>query len=132
VGSLIDTGIFIDAERGRVDLPGILSEFADGPAEIASVTAAELLHGANRADAAHQTKRREVVEGYLGSFRVVPLDLPVARTYGTLLAERSRIGRPIGAHDLIIAATALTLGYRVITRDARSFPDIPSLHVVLR
>jgi predicted nucleic acid-binding protein len=132
VGSLIDTGIFIDAERGRVDLPGILSEFADGPTEIASVTAAELLHGVHRADATRQAARRTVVEGYLTRFRSVPLDLSVARTYATLLAEQARIGRPIGAHDLIIAATALTLGHRVITRDSRSFPQIPGLQVVLR
>ena len=96
------------------------------------MTAAELLHGVHRAAAGHQSARQAVVEGFLARFRAVPLDLSVARTYGHLLAERGRIGRPIGAHDLIIAATALTLGYQVITRDARSFPEILQLQVVLR
>ena len=132
MGSLIDTGLFVAAERGQLDLGSTLAAFTGEPLEIASVTVAELLHGMYRADPARQPERRAVVEGILAKFPVVPLDLPIARTYGRLLADRSRIGRPMGSHDLIIAATAVTLGYRVITRDARSFPEIPELNVVLR
>jgi predicted nucleic acid-binding protein len=36
----------------------------------------------------------------------------------------------VGAHDLIIAATALSLGYAIATRDRRSFPKIRGLDVV--
>jgi len=37
--------------------------------------------------------------------------------------------RQIGAHDLMIGATAVALGYAVLTRDRRSFPSIPGLRV---
>jgi len=37
----------------------------------------------------------------------------------------------VGSHDLVIGATALAAGYRVATRDTRSFGKIPGLDVVL-
>jgi predicted nucleic acid-binding protein len=43
------------------------------------------------------------------------------------LAER---GTPIGAHDLIIAATAVALDSAVATRDTRSVPRIEGLRTV--
>jgi predicted nucleic acid-binding protein len=36
-------------------------------------------------------------------------------------------GKPVGADDLLIAAMALSRGDKIISRDARSFPNIPSL-----
>jgi predicted nucleic acid-binding protein len=36
----------------------------------------------------------------------------------------------VGAHDLLIGATALATGGRVATRDLRSFPRIPGLDLV--
>jgi predicted nucleic acid-binding protein len=36
----------------------------------------------------------------------------------------------VGAHDLIIAATAVALGFAVATRDRRSFPKISGLRVL--
>jgi predicted nucleic acid-binding protein len=48
------------------------------------------------------------------------------------MAERGSQGRPIAPHDLVIAATALTLGLRLLTRDARSFPTVTGLDVLLR
>jgi predicted nucleic acid-binding protein len=40
-------------------------------------------------------------------------------------------GTNVGPHDLLIGATAIAVGYRVATRDARSFGRIPGLDVVL-
>ncbi len=37
--------------------------------------------------------------------------------------------RGIGVHDAMIAATALAMGYRVATRDVRSFPKVSGLRV---
>jgi len=45
-------------------------------------------------------------------------------------ADLAAKGTAVGAHDLIIAATALWLDYRVATRDQRSFPKITGLDVV--
>ncbi len=70
---LIDTSVFIAAERGHLDLDAVLAAHGHESVALAAITASELLH---------------------------------------------------------IAATALGLGVRVATRDARSFPLIPGLALV--
>ena len=132
MGLLIDSTIFIAAERGRLDFERLSAEFANEAVELSAVTAAELLHGVYRADANHRPQREAMVEAVLARFPVRPFDLPVSRTYARLMAERAAQGRPIAPHDLIIAATAMTHGLRLVTRDARSFPTISALDVLLR
>jgi predicted nucleic acid-binding protein len=39
-------------------------------------------------------------------------------------------GNKVGANDLAIAATALTYGHDVMTKDLRSFPRVPGLKVL--
>jgi predicted nucleic acid-binding protein len=66
----------------------------------------------------------------LAAVSVIPFDLVVARVHARLWAQVASAGRPVGAHDLLIAATAIANGYRVATRDTRSFPNIPGLSLV--
>jgi predicted nucleic acid-binding protein len=58
---------------------------------------------------------------------VLPFDVVVARVHARLWAELAAKGVTGGAHDLLIAATALATGSTVATRDDRSFPRIPGL-----
>lgn len=60
---------------------------------------------------------------------VIAFDLRVARVHATLSADLGAKGTPVGAHDLIIAATAVSLGFSVATRERRSFPKIRGLDV---
>ena len=43
--------------------------------------------------------------------------------------QLSRTGQMIGANDLLIAATALTYGYDVMTHNVRDFEKVPGLDV---
>ncbi len=94
---------------------------------IASVTAAELLVGVELADARRRPRRKSFVEAVLSAVPVEPYDLNVARTHTVLLAHARRSGRPRGAHDLIIAATALSRGRSVISADPAGFEGLPGL-----
>ena len=60
---------------------------------------------------------------------VIPFDLPAARIHGRLLARLLDAGQAIGAYDLMIAATALTHGYDVLTLNLRDFERVPGLVV---
>ncbi len=51
--------------------------------------------------------------------------------HARLWASLAGKGVSIGAHDLMIAATALANGLALVTRDKRSFPRIPGLKVLL-
>ena len=127
---LIDTSVLVSLER---DDPGIatpMSRFGDDSVAIASITASELLHGVHRADSARRRGERErFVEAVLAAVAVLPFDLEVARVHARLWADLRRAGTPIGAHDLIIAATALTHDLTVVTGDERHFGRIEGLRV---
>lgn len=53
-----------------------------------------------------------------------------ARIHALLSAERAKRGEPVGAHDLLIGATALVLGFGVAIRDEKSFPRLSGLNVL--
>lgn len=92
------------------------------------VTIAELLHGIERADTeARRLRRQSIVEKLLESFPVFPFDVPVARMYALIWASLAKKGLIVGAHDLIIAATAISLDYSVITANRRDFEKIEGL-----
>ncbi len=130
MGALIDSSVLIAVERGALDLERVLGSFEDELA-LSVVTASELLHGVHRArDEAGRGRREAYVEALLASFPVIAFDLVAARLHARLSARMAEAGETVGAHDLIIAATALSRGLDVVTRDERSFPRIPDLPVV--
>jgi predicted nucleic acid-binding protein len=123
VGTLVDTSVLIAAERGaRAFAPE--EEHA-----IAAITAAELLHGVHRASAAERVRREAFVEGLLAQVPVVPFTLAVARVHARIWAELAAKGRVRGAHDLLIAATALALDWPLLTLDRHGFARIRGLRL---
>lgn len=94
---------------------------------IAAITAAELLAGIELSKGKNRQRRRTFVEGVLSTIPIEPYDLDVARTHASLLAHTRRSGRPRGAHDLLIAATALTHSRTVVSADPSGFADLPDL-----
>jgi predicted nucleic acid-binding protein len=99
-------------------------------AAIASMTASELLAGVHRANTPSRRRLRQAfVEAVFERLPVFPFDLPSARTHAELLAQLTVAGRPVGAHDLIIAATALAHGAALLTDNIRDFQRIPDLVV---
>ena len=129
MGTLIDSSVLIAAERGRVDLEPVLAVGPDEPVGIAAITASELLHGTHRLSGVRLTQARAFVEKWLGILPIVPFDLRSAHAHAALAADLGRKGTPMGAHDLMIAATAVQLGYAVATRDRRSFGRVDGLVV---
>jgi predicted nucleic acid-binding protein len=132
VGTLIDSSVIIAAERRKLDLEAAVGAHREEPVGIASITASELLHGVHRAATIAQRRRREAfVERLLAVLPVFPFDLATARVHAELWAALAAKGAGIGAHDLLIGATAIALGYRVATRDRRSFGKIPGLDLLV-
>ena len=134
MGTLIDTSVLIAMERGEFDLEARLESDPDAEDEelaIAAISASELLHGVHRLKAGVRRARVEtLVEALLSRLPVIPFDLACARAHAIMSADLRARGQAIGAHDLLIAATAVAADYRVATRDRRSFPKIRDLDVV--
>lgn len=62
---------------------------------------------------------------HLYSPRILPLDIPVARILGALTDLARSVNANPRLADLAIAATAISRGYTVLTRNLRHFQDIP-------
>ena len=123
---LLDTNFLIDAERTDSALEAVIDD--DDDVAIAAVTLAELLVGVEMAD----TKRRRVareafVNDVLEAVPVITYDEEIARVHAELLVVVRRVGRPRGAHDLIIAATARATARTVLTGDGSAFADLPGV-----
>jgi tRNA(fMet)-specific endonuclease VapC len=125
VGTVLDTSVLIEAERARLglDLP------PDEEVAIAAITASELLHGVYRADRARRTQRAAFVELVLRTLDTLPVDLATARVHARLWSDLAQEGITMGAHDLLIAATALARGWTLATLNAREFARIPGLRL---
>lgn len=130
MGTLIDSSVFIAIERQRL-ARRVLDRDPDDPCAIAAITVSELWHGVMRADPIRRERRKEYVESIFANFPIIPFDADIAKTHGELLATLHVAGLSLGALDVIIAATAIHLDYKVLTLDKRSFAKIPGLECVV-
>lgn len=118
-------------ERRAAGVGTLLERAGDERVAISAVTASELLHGAHRADGAQRRARRErFVEAVLAAVAVYPFDLAAARIHARIWADLAAAGRRIGAHDLIIAATALAHDLPLATSNAGEFGRVEGLRLV--
>jgi predicted nucleic acid-binding protein len=125
---LIDTSVLAHAERRVHTLDEAVGE---QDRAISVITASELLHGVHRAQTgAVRSRRAAFVEHLLLAIEPLPITLAVSRAHAEIWAELESNGNLIGAHDLWVAATALSHGMEVATANARDFERVPGLSVV--
>lgn len=129
MGLIVDTGIFIRAEREAHRDP--VANFSSGEElGICSITLSELLEGVHYAKSELQAERRRAFVTRIRSvFPVIPFDETIAEIHAGLRARQRLSGKTIGAHDLIIAATAVSLGWDVLTFNATEFRQVEGLQV---
>lgn len=127
-GVLIDTSVLIAVERGQLDLDAVTADPQE-PIAMSAVTAHELLRGLARLPPGVRRARSERwLETLLNAVPVIEYDLDVARVHAALWAEMSASGRSLGEHDQMVAATALSLGYDLVTRDD-AFEAVPDMTI---
>lgn len=122
---LLDTTFLIDAERS-----GNLIETAIGDEDdvaVAAITIAELVVGVELAGNAQRRQRQAFVTAVADGLPVLAYDLSIAQAHASLLATVRLQGRPRGAHDLIVAATAKATGRTVLSADLSVFDDLPGV-----
>jgi tRNA(fMet)-specific endonuclease VapC len=123
---ILDTRVLTGIERSGAPV-------AFGPDDdvaIAAVTAAELLLGVELADESRRQGRADFVTAILAVLPVEEYGMEVARHHARLLAHVRRQGKPRGAHDVIIAATAAATARAVVSYDRRAaFDGLPGVRV---
>jgi tRNA(fMet)-specific endonuclease VapC len=125
VALLIDTSILVELERTEAK---VSSELLGEEVYVSAMTASELLHGVERAsNVARRARREAFVERILDLVPILAFDLHVARVHARIWADLSRRGSMIGAHDLIIAATAIHHDLAILTRNLEEFSRVEGL-----
>lgn len=128
MGLILDTSVFIEAERRHIDFNEWLHY---DQAYISIITMTELLVGVHRANTQdRQLKRSAFVEHIIQSIKVLSYQQEEARIHAQLLSHLLQKGLTIGAHDLMIGATALVHGYPILTKNTIDFTRIPGVEVL--
>lgn len=126
-GFLLDTNVLSEAMLEPRN-PGVVT-FLTGVADayVSVLTLHELIYGIERLPQGRKktdlTRCLESTVSAYGDF-VLPLDEASARMAGPLRAARQAEGRHIDIADALIAATALTKGLTLATRNLRDFEGI--------
>ena len=81
------------------------------------------------ADRRYRTGRQEFVDDITTVVAIVDYDAAVAASHAELLVTVRRQGRPRGADDLIIAATAKAIQREVVSADGSMYDDLPGIAV---
>src|SRR5574337_509599 len=130
MGMIFDTSVLISLERGKHGIERLVEGREDEPFGIGVIAVSELLHGVHRADSEKRRLTRSAfVEKIIQTFPLYPFDLNAARIYARLWANLAKKGLAVGAHDLMIASTAIAIGFSVVTADLRDYGKVKEVTV---
>jgi len=135
MGLILDSSVLIAGERHGHSIRQVLHHVQDkhgeAAAALSAVTVVELTHGIYRAKTeADRARRQAFAEEIYRDMIVHPVDIEIAKLAGRIEGEQMARGITIAFQDLLIGATALHLGFDLITLNVRHFQKIPGLTVV--
>jgi predicted nucleic acid-binding protein len=135
MGLILDSSVLIAGERRGDSLRQVIDRIraacGDTESALSAITILELTHGVYRARTDAERVRRQAFADELARDMIVhPVSLAIARLAGRIEGEQAARGISIAVQDLIIGATALHIGFDVVTLNARHFQAIPGLNVV--
>ena len=122
---LLDTDVIIYSLKGNQVVVDNIRDHADCPKAISVITYGELVYGAKKSQqvATNLAKIHRLRE----IFPVIELSCAIMETFASLKADLSRKGNIVGDFDLLIAATAVSTGYSVVSNNEKHFSKIPDL-----
>ena len=135
MGLILDCSVVIAAER-RGDtveklIEQVISVTGDQDAALSSVGLTELVHGVYRAQTpAMRLRRQSFIDELLSDLTIYPYTKATALLAGKIDGEQQAQGVTIPFGDLLVGATALELGFPVLTINLRHFRLIPGLKIV--
>ena len=130
MGLMLDTNVFMHSERSGMQIDfSQWNKYED--VYISAVTASELLVGVHYAKNESQKARRTAfVESVLAKIPILGFEVEEARVHARLFAALAKQGKMIGAHDLMIAATAIAHNCAVLTENIEEFSRVPGLETI--
>lgn len=128
MGLIVDTSIIIALERGKISTKAWLNY---DQAYINPIVLTELLIWIDRVK--DENKRGQCltfIEYVKSLFTLLPFGIEEAYVYAKIIDNLYKERITIGVHDLLIAATAITYNYPILTLNTKDFKKIPELEVL--
>lgn len=96
-----------------------------GDVGVSAITVCELQFGVS--DSSQPERNQRALTEFLGPLEVMDFPAAAAATCGEIRAHLERSGKPIGSHDLLLAAHALHENLTLVSNNIREFAHIPDL-----
>ena len=136
VGYLIDTGIWVEVERGRLSSADMQEIIGNAAVYVSPVSIAELAQACEIPLEEAVRQRRRATLQRLREKAILPIDGATGEIFGKLAFSLVQKGRGSPTHrvqDIWLAAQALQHQLRLLSYNRKDFDDVPGLDVqVLR
>jgi tRNA(fMet)-specific endonuclease VapC len=123
---LLDTCVISDFVKGEPGTQTRLKQTPPAEVAVSIITVMELAYGL-ALNPQHAQKIKPVIDNFLSSVVILPFDVPESESAAQIRAILKAQGQPIGAYDVLIAATALQHQLIMVTANQREFDRVPDL-----
>ncbi len=131
MGLILDSSLLIADEREKFNLSVWLRSRPPEPIAVSAITLWELWLGIEvEVDSGRARRRRRWLDRAFRRLEIIPFDTILARVHARLWAQLAAAGQMIGAHDLIVAATATHRKWAVATFNVDEFRHVHGLAVI--
>lgn len=135
LGVVLDSSVSIAAERRKLTpveaVESVQRAVGEVPIALCALTVAEIGHGIYRAKTQElRNRRRAFLDELKATVPIYAITDATAEIIARIAGGQAARGINLPLGDLIIAATAVELGYAVATGNLRDFKRIASLRVV--
>jgi tRNA(fMet)-specific endonuclease VapC len=123
---LLDTCVISDFIKGEAGTKARLKQTPPVDIAVSAITVMELRYGL-ALDPQRAQKIEATIASFLSSVTTLPFNTVEAEQAAQIRATLKSQGRPIGAYDVLIAATALQHNLLMVTANQREFDRVPGL-----
>ncbi|MDQ6987553.1 MAG: type II toxin-antitoxin system VapC family toxin [Mariprofundaceae bacterium] len=125
---LLDTNICIYiAKHHPINVLKRFEQLQQGDVAMSLITHGELMFGAEKIR--QRDKTIEILHRFTELIPVISPTQQTAEHYGDIRASLERIGAPIGASDLWIAAHARSFDLTLVSNNTKKFQRVPNLRL---
>lgn len=128
MGYLLDTCVVSDFVKGEENTLKRLKSNPPNDIFISSLTVMELKYGL-AINPQRAIKIQSLIETFLSSITVLDFGVEEAEQAAQIRSTLKAAGTPIGAYDVLIAATALARNHTIVTSNVREFQRVPNIKI---
>ena len=124
---LLDTDIIIASLKANPAVHTHIAESQDIPKAISIITYGELLFGAKKS--VQREKNSAIIYRLAEIFPIIGISRAVIETFADMKLLLEKAGERISDMDLLIASTALSLNYTLVSNNVKHFKRIKGLSI---